>query len=92
MVKRNVTLPIEGMTCAACSGRIEKVLNKMDGVDAHVNLTTEQASVSFDDDIVSVDEIAAKVDKLGYGVQIEKKAFDITGMTCAACSNRIEKY
>ncbi|UBH15685.1 heavy metal translocating P-type ATPase [Macrococcus armenti] len=91
MVKRNVTLPIEGMTCAACSGRIEKVLNKMDGVDAHVNLTTEQASVSFDDDIVSVDEIAAKVGKLGYGVQLEKKAFDITGMTCAACSNRIEK-
>ncbi|BDG35734.1 heavy metal-transporting ATPase [Parageobacillus caldoxylosilyticus] len=40
--KKHVTLPITGMTCAACSSRIEKVLNKMDGVEANVNLEMEK--------------------------------------------------
>ncbi|GGK08544.1 copper-exporting P-type ATPase A [Lentibacillus kapialis] len=87
----NKTLGVTGMTCAACSNRIEKVLNKMDGVDAKVNLTTEKASVAYDPSDVSVDDITAKIEKLGYGVQTEKAEFDVYGMTCAACSNRIEK-
>ncbi|MGK0554201.1 heavy metal translocating P-type ATPase [Macrococcus capreoli] len=88
---KDVTLPIEGMTCAACSSRIEKVLNKMDGVEAQVNLTTEKANVQFDESKLSVEDITAKVDKLGYSVRTEHVEFDITGMTCAACSSRIEK-
>ncbi|WP_448969488.1 heavy metal translocating P-type ATPase [Macrococcus capreoli] len=90
-VMKDVTLPIEGMTCAACSIRIEKVLNKMDGVEAQVNLTTEKANVQFDESKLSVEDITAKVDKLGYSVRTEHVEFDITGMTCAACSSRIEK-
>ncbi|SFA84267.1 Cu+-exporting ATPase [Lentibacillus halodurans] len=85
------TLGVTGMTCAACSNRIEKVLNKMDGVEAKVNLTTEKASVDYDPSEASVDDISAKIEKLGYGVQTEKAEFDVFGMTCAACSNRIEK-
>lgn len=88
---KEVTLPIEGMTCAACSSRIEKVLNKMDGVDAKVNLTTEKASVQYDTEKVSIDDISQKIDKLGYKVRPEHVDLDVMGMTCAACSSRIEK-
>ncbi|NBJ71312.1 MULTISPECIES: heavy metal translocating P-type ATPase [Clostridia] len=89
--KEHVTLGVTGMTCAACSNRIEKVLNKMDGVEAQVNLTTEKANLDFDPEKVSVEAITEKIGKLGYGVETEKVEYDITGMTCAACSNRIEK-
>ncbi|SFD45086.1 Cu+-exporting ATPase [Lentibacillus persicus] len=87
----HATLGVTGMTCAACSNRVEKVLNKMDGVEAKVNLTTEKASVDYDPSSASVDDITAKIEKLGYGVETEKAEFDVYGMTCAACSSRIEK-
>ncbi|WP_156288488.1 heavy metal translocating P-type ATPase [Oceanobacillus salinisoli] len=88
---KHTTLGVTGMTCAACSSRIEKVLNKMDGVEAQVNLTTEKANVDYDSEKASFEDITAKIEKLGYGVQTEKTEFDVMGMTCAACSNRIEK-
>lgn len=91
MAKQEVTLPIEGMTCAACSNRIEKVLNKIDGVEAQVNLTTERATVHYDEDKLSLSDISERIDKLGYQVRPAHAEFDITGMTCASCSNRIEK-
>ncbi|WP_182201303.1 heavy metal translocating P-type ATPase [Paraliobacillus salinarum] len=87
--KMNVT--ITGMTCASCSSRIEKVLNKTEGIDAKVNLALENASIQYDSDSVSSEQIVNKIEKLGYGVTPEKVAFDVTGMTCAACSNKIEK-
>jgi len=87
----HVTVGVTGMTCAACSSRVEKVLNKMDGVEAQVNLTTEKANINYDPEKVSVPNINAKIKKLGYGVQTEKAELDVFGMTCAACSSRIEK-
>ncbi len=89
--KEHINLNISGMTCAACSNRIEKVLNKMDGVDANVNLTTEKASVDYSKDKTSVEDITKRIEDIGYGVLYEKSELDITGMTCAACSSRIEK-
>lgn len=88
---KQATIGITGMTCAACSNRVEKVLNKLDGVEAHVNLTTEKATVAFDPNKTSLDEITEKIEQIGYGVVSEKAEFDVFGMTCAACSNRIEK-
>ena len=88
---QHITVGVTGMTCAACSNRIEKVLNKMEGVEAQVNLTTEKATVDYNPSTVSVQDITAKIEKLGYGVQLEKVEFDVLGMTCAACSTRIEK-
>src|SRR5699024_12542195 len=79
------------MTCASCSNRIEKVLNKMDDVDAKVNLATEKASVAYDPENIQLDDITDKISNLGYGVEMDEVEFDITGMTCAACSTRIEK-
>lgn len=89
--KKELGLNVTGMTCASCSQRIEKVLNKMDGVEANVNLTMEKANVSYDKQKVDESDIVSKIEKLGYGVQTEQVEFDIQGMTCAACSTRIEK-
>lgn len=89
--KQNATLNITGMTCAACSNRIEKRLNKMDNVKAQVNLTTEKAMIEYDTNDYAINDFVTTVQKLGYDVVIDKAELDITGMTCAACSNRIEK-
>lgn len=89
--QKQITLGVTGMTCAACSSRVEKVLNKMDSVEAQVNLTTEKANIHYDDQAVSVEDLTKKIEKLGYGVEMEKVELDVTGMTCAACSSRIEK-
>lgn len=89
--QRHAAIPITGMTCAACSGRIEKVLNRVEGLEARVNLATEKADIAYDPDKISPADIQNKIEKLGYGVKTEKLEMDITGMTCAACSGRIEK-
>jgi P-type Cu+ transporter len=89
--QKQMRLDITGMTCAACSARIEKALNKMDGVEATVNLTMEKATIQYDDHKVDPKQIIEKIEKLGYGVRTEKIELDIYGMTCAACSARIEK-
>src|SRR5690625_3180534 len=88
---KDITMDITGMTCAACSSRVEKVLNRTDGVEANVNLTTEKASIQYDPAIISIDEIEKKIERVGYSVAVERTEFDITGMTCTACANRIEK-
>ncbi|HDR0201722.1 TPA: copper ion binding protein, partial [Staphylococcus aureus] len=88
---KKTTLDITGMTCAACSNRIEKKLNKLDDVNAQVNLTTEKATVEYNPDQHDVQEFINTIQHLGYGVAVETVELDITGMTCAACSSRIEK-
>ena len=86
------TLQITGMTCAACANRIEKGLSKLEGVTkANVNFALERASIHFDPDKINVSDLELKVEQLGYGTVKETAELQITGMTCAACSNRIEK-
>lgn len=89
---RSGTFKIGGMTCAVCATRIEKGLNKLAGVDkAVVNLAAEKATVHYDPAQITVQEIGAKIENLGYQVIKDKANFKITGMSCAACANRIEK-
>jgi Cu+-exporting ATPase len=89
---KETNLQISGMTCAACATRIEKGLNKLDGVEtANVNLALERSAIKFDPTKIKVEDIEKKIKDLGYGVVTEKTEFDITGMTCAACATRIEK-
>jgi P-type Cu+ transporter len=59
-------LDLEGMTCASCAARIEKKLNKLDGVAATVNFATEQATVHCDPDL-PVERLLAAVESAGYG-------------------------
>ncbi|MEU2490603.1 heavy metal translocating P-type ATPase [Streptomyces sp. NPDC007883] len=61
-----VELAIGGMTCASCAARVEKKLNRMDGVEATVNYATEKARISYRDDEVSVRDLIATVEATGY--------------------------
>ncbi len=92
MSNREATLQISGMTCAACATRIEKGLQKMEGVEeANVNFAIEKTTIKYDPDKTNVSQFKEKVQALGYNVVSEKVEFDISGMTCAACANKIEK-
>ncbi|WP_017614037.1 heavy metal translocating P-type ATPase [Nocardiopsis salina] len=62
----SVELDIGGMTCAACANRVEKRLNKMDGVTATVNFATEKARVSVEDGAAAVGDLVAQIEKAGY--------------------------
>ncbi|MEU8614032.1 heavy metal translocating P-type ATPase, partial [Actinoplanes sp. NPDC048791] len=64
-----IELSIGGMTCASCASRIEKKLNRMDGVTATVNYATEKASVAFPD-AVTADDLIATVEKTGYTAEV----------------------
>ncbi|HUG15569.1 MAG TPA: heavy metal translocating P-type ATPase, partial [Thermomicrobiales bacterium] len=66
---REARLPITGMTCASCVRRVEKALEKVDGVQrASVNLATERATVAYDPERVTTDALVQAVTKAGYGV------------------------
>jgi len=87
-----VTIKIRGMSCAACSARIEKVLSKMPGVGrAQVNLALEQAVVEYDPQTVKAMDFVEKIERLGYSVVPERVEIKIQGMNCAACVSRVEK-
>jgi P-type Cu+ transporter len=89
---KETNIQISGMTCAACSTRIEKSLNKLAGVEtATVNLALEKSAIKYDPTQIKIEDIEKKIKDLGYEVVTEKADFAITGMTCAACSARIEK-
>ena len=63
-----VELSIGGMTCAACSGRIERQLNKLPGVEAVVNLPAERAHIRFDPAQADVDKLIATIVKTGFKI------------------------
>jgi Cu+-exporting ATPase len=62
----HVELPITGMTCASCANRIERKLNKLDGVSASVNYATEKATVEYDGGLVEPEQLVAAVESAGY--------------------------
>jgi Cu+-exporting ATPase len=61
-----ITLELEGMTCASCAGRVERRLNDLAGVEASVNLATEKAAVRYDETTVAVDDLLRVVQAAGY--------------------------
>jgi Cu+-exporting ATPase len=80
-----LTLPIEGMTCASCVNRVERYLRKTDGVvEANVNLATEQARVRFDPTVVGRDELSRAVVAAGYAVRPEPVTIEANGTLDAA--------
>jgi Cu+-exporting ATPase len=80
------------MTCATCATRIEKVVGRLEGVqEAVVNLAAERATVRFDGVSTSPQQIVAAIQRAGFEVPSESLRLDVSGMTCATCSQRIEK-
>ncbi len=68
----HVELELQGMTCASCANRIERKLNKLEGVEASVNFATEQAAVAFDPKLVTTDELVRTVEAAGYGATLPR--------------------
>jgi Cu+-exporting ATPase len=92
METKLIDLQVGGMTCAACSSRVERGLKKMGGVNnVHVNLATERAVVEYDPATVAIGKFIEAVTTMGYTVKSEKVTLPVGGMTCAACSSRVER-
>ena len=88
---RRLTLPVEGMTCASCTGRVERVLKRVPGVQAvAVNLATGRATLDLtpDNDPTA---LAAAVEDAGYAVPEAVSELIVDGMTCASCTGRVER-
>nr|WP_153785818.1 heavy metal translocating P-type ATPase [Pseudomonas sp. EMN2] len=83
-------LPIAGMTCASCAGRVERALRKVTGAEqVSVNLATEQARVQAPAD--SLPALVDAVREAGYSVPTRTLELQIGGMTCASCVGRVER-
>ncbi|MDY7572582.1 heavy metal translocating P-type ATPase [Pseudomonas sp. CCC4.1] len=90
LVPTQFDLPIDGMTCASCAGRVEKSLAKVPGVrSVSVNLATEQARIEAPAE--SLPALVEAVQQAGYSVPAHSLELDISGMTCASCAGRVEK-
>ena len=90
------TLLVKGMTCSSCVNAVERGVKKLPGIAmADVNFATEKLELAFDPQIVSLQDIQAAVVKTGYEVEAAAQHKEIVlpvgGMTCAACSSRVEK-
>ena len=83
-------LPIAGMTCASCAGRVERALSKVTGTRAvSVNLATELARVQAPEG--SLPALMQAVEQAGYSVPVQTLELSIDGMTCASCVGRVER-
>ena len=90
------TLKIHGLSCAACAKATERATKKLTGVtEANVNFSTEKLSVTYDESQVSVQDIQQAIANAGFQAIEEKTEKEVTipilGMTCAACSSRVER-
>ncbi|MBA1263776.1 heavy metal translocating P-type ATPase [Stutzerimonas stutzeri] len=87
----SISLPIEGMTCASCVGRVEAALARIEGVDSvSVNLATERADIRLAGPVDRMALVRA-VEKVGYDVPANTVELAIEGMTCASCVGRVER-
>jgi len=83
---------VEGMTCANCSGRVERAIKRIPGVaEANVNLATEKANVVINDKGPTVGDLFHQVERAGYHPISDRLEIGIGGMTCANCSSRVER-
>ncbi len=86
-----LTVPVAGMSCAACAARIREELRKLHGVDeADVNFATAEATVLLRPDRTGVKQLVRSIENLGYGIRAEEAKLAIRDMSCAACVSRIE--
>ena len=86
-----ITIPISGMSCAACAARVEKGLHSLPGVSsADVNLVMEKGVINYDPDKIGPRQMIERIMDLGFRVSEEQQELLISGMSCAACSARVE--
>ena len=87
---KSITLPVEGMTCAACVTHVGDAIREVDGVaSVSVNLAMEQATVEFDPALADIPDLIEAVDDSGYKAGVARITLNIGGMTCAACVTHV---
>lgn len=85
-------LKVLDMTCAACSARVEQGLKKVPGVlEANLNLATEKAHIRYEPKEIREKDLINAIEEIGYRVSLDKTELKVKGMTCAACSARVER-
>ena len=87
------TLPVIGMSCASCVGRVERFLAQTEGVtEATVNLAMETATATYDPAQIEIGRLVEAVVESGYEVPTEDLVLNIEGMSCASCVGRVERF
>lgn len=87
----DLRLPIEGMSCASCAGRVERALRQLPGVeDVAVNLATETADVRGSG-LPATADLVRTIEAAGYRVGTDETELTLEGMTCASCAGRVER-
>ncbi|MFQ5879567.1 MAG: copper ion binding protein, partial [Dehalococcoidia bacterium] len=89
---KEITLPVAGMSCAACVNKVEKALRGLDGVEAtNVNLAAAKAGVAYDPSLVGLEEMERAVEEIGYEVPWDRNELLVLGMMGTHCQQTIEK-
>ena len=92
MADKTLTLPVTGMTCANCVATVERNVRKLDGVrEANVNFASEKISLIYDDSLLGMADIVARIRKAGYDVPEQTLDLAITGMDCVNCAANVER-
>jgi len=87
-----LSLPIAGMTCASCVSHVEGALKELPGVaNVVVNLATNKATLKYDPQSVTLEDMRRAVDNVGYSVATAEITLDVRGMTCASCVGHVEE-
>lgn len=87
----DLTLSVQGMSCASCVGRVERVLSGLEGVDGvSVNLATESVHLTIEA-AANVPALVAKLDASGYPVRTQTVILNVQSMSCASCVGRVER-
>ncbi len=86
-----ITLPINGMTCASCVSHVESALKELPGTsNILVNLATNKANLSYDPQRVKLDDMRRAIEDVGYVIATAEQTLDVRGMTCASCVDHVE--
>lgn len=88
----STSLRVEGMSCASCTGRVERAILALDGVaSATVNLATERVDIRFDHTAPDISPVSEAIAAQGYRVRKDNISLSVQGMNCASCVGRVEK-
>jgi P-type Cu+ transporter len=90
-ISTELSVPVNGMTCASCVSHVERAIKELPGVSkVVVNLATNKVTLNYDPAQVKLTDVRRAVDHAGYIVPSDELTLDVRGMTCASCVGHVE--